>query len=245
MSQRIGIVQTRGIGDIIIALPIAEYFVEQGHEVYWPIDRKFVDMFSRAKPEVNFLAVDGGMHEPRGYLLNDPLRLLGEHSPDRTIMLYSIIGNLNISDVRLSRSLKFDEYKYAIAGVPFERKWTLEIERDLAREQALFDRLNIERDYVVVHDRGFDFDVPIQLPPEIQSDFQVVRVEELTDSPFDWLLTLERAAELFMIDSSLANLVEQLNLPNRKRLYFRSDLMYTPVYKNGWRFSFFEPSQLI
>lgn len=245
MAQRIGIVQTRGIGDIIIALPIADHFIEQGFEVFWPIDRRFVEMFRRVKPEVNFLPVDGGMEKARDFLLNLPLRLLSEHATERTIMLYSVIGSLNVSDLRLARSLKFDEYKYAIAGVPFERKWRLKIERDPAREQALLDRLKIEREYVVVNDRGFDFEVPIQIPPEIERDYQIVRTEELTDSPFDWLLTLERATELFMLDSALANLVEQLNLPNRKRLYLRSDIMYTPVYRNGWRFSFFQPAEIL
>lgn len=46
--MRIGLVQTRGIGDIIIALPIAQSFVNDGHEVFWPIDSRFVSSFQAA-----------------------------------------------------------------------------------------------------------------------------------------------------------------------------------------------------
>jgi hypothetical protein len=60
MARRIGFIQTRGIGDIIIALPIADAFIEQGCEVYWPIDAAFVSAFAAAKPEVRFLPVAGG-----------------------------------------------------------------------------------------------------------------------------------------------------------------------------------------
>ena len=68
-----------------------------------------------------------------------------------------------------------------------------------------------------------------------------MRVEEITDNFFDWRLVLERAAKLVMIDSSLANLVESLNLPNEKYLLMRSGINFTPVYRNGWQFVFVKP----
>jgi len=241
MKQRIGLIQTRGIGDILIALPIADYFLKNNCEVFWPIDERFVEMFQRVKPDVNFSPVDGNQFRGRDFFLNEPLRLLGDKGLDRTIILYSYLSGANISDPRLSGSLKFDEYKYAIAGVPFDRKWSLSIRRDEAREQALFDSLEIERDFVVVHDTGFNAVIPIKLASETERDFQVIKLTEITDSPFDWLMTLERASELYLIDSSIANLVEQMNIPTPKRLFLRSPALFTPVYKNGWKFSYIEP----
>lgn len=58
----------------------------------------------------------------------------------------------------------------------------------------------------------------------------------ITDSPFDWIYTLEGAARLLLLDSCFCNLVEQLNLPNEKYLVLRSYVEATPVMKNGWQF---------
>jgi hypothetical protein len=59
----------------------------------------------------------------------------------------------------------------------------------------------------------------------------------MTDNIFDWLLILEKANLLILIDSCFANLVEQLNMPNTKIFGFRSEIAFTPVLKNRWRFA--------
>jgi hypothetical protein len=243
MSKKIGLIQTRGIGDIIIALPIADFYLERGFEVVWPIDERWVEIFRRVKPHIQFEGVTFKEPLNRDYFVDDPLRITAEHGCERVIILYSYLGDLNVCDRRLAASLKFDEYKYAIAGVPFKRKWTLKLERDMAREQALFDSLNIQgSEYVCVHAVGSDLRIPIRIEPEIEERYHVIQIEELTDSPFDWLLTLERASKLILIDSCFSNLVEQLNMTNEKRLVVRSPIQFTPVYKNGWRFVFFDPA---
>ena len=40
----------------------------------------------------------------------------------------------------VSNSVKFDEYKYAIAQVPFHEKWNLKLVRNAERERVLFFR---------------------------------------------------------------------------------------------------------
>ena len=244
MGQRIGIVQTRGIGDIVIALPIADHFLESGSEVVWPVDQQFLEMFQRAKPEIQFVGVTGSPQHSPGYFLYEPLQLVRQHHCDRTVILYSFLSGFNICDTRLSATLKFDEYKYAIAGVPFERKWKLKLERDTDSEDALFHSLGIERQYIVVHEYGSKYEARIPIPANIERDYQVVRVDERTDSIFDWLLVIERASMLYMIDSAMANLIEQLNLPNPKKLFLNPQVTSTPVYKNGWQFAFLGPADI-
>lgn len=240
MKKKIGLVQSRNIGDIIIALPIADHFEELGYDVYWPVDERIVGMFQRIKPTINFLPVTP-RNDNRNLFLNDPLALLQEEKVDRTIMLYSYLGGLNICDTRLAASVKFDEYKYAIAGVPFAKKWDLKYERDLKREEELFDGLKIDGPYICVHDSGSDIKLPVPLPDDFTEGHRIVRIEDVTDSPFDWRLTIERANKLLMVDSCFSNLVEQLNLPQEKRLVLRSEVTFTPVYKNGWRYVFYNP----
>jgi len=238
MAKRIGLIQTRGIGDIIIALPIADYYIEHGWEVVWPIDVRFVGMFQRARPDIAFVPVNAPQTSAIEFFINEPYRLLRERECDPIVNLYSHFGGVNICNTRLAHSLKFDEYKYAIAGVPFERKWQLKYDRDMEREERLFESLKISANYVLIHDQGSAMPEPLEIAPEWTRGFEVVRISNLTDSIFDWRLTIERAAKLIMVDSCFANLTDQLNLENEKALFVYSPVTFTPVFVNEWRFIF-------
>ncbi|HEV7701314.1 MAG TPA: hypothetical protein VGO43_13865 [Pyrinomonadaceae bacterium] len=237
MAKRIGLVQTGGIGDIIIALPIADHFTELGFEVVWPIKEAYMPIFEPIKPSVRFLPVP-----PTGSssVVHEPLRLLNAEACQRTIVLYSYVGGININDSRLSGALKFDEYKYAIAGVPFAKKWDLRYERDMERENRLYDSLNISEEYLCFHGLSADMTEPLRLPGHMSEGLRVIEMEKQSEdeSPFDWLLTLERAKKLILVDSCFANLVEQMNLTNPKAVITDNAVAFTPVFRNGWQFLF-------
>ena len=236
--MKIGLIQTRGIGDIIIAAPIAQYYINQGHEVFWPVDSGFYPAVQAAFPEIRFMPVSkeqaGGTS--LAYFYAQPLAELSAIGCNPIFSLYSYLSGLDIVDPKQANSLKFDEYKYAAASVPFEQKWQLRVNRNLEREQALFERLDIRGDYILMHDQGSNFKLDIQLPEDMLRDFQLVRVSELSDNPFDWIGVIERAGVLVCVDSCFANLAEQLNLCARKYLFLRSDIRATPVFKNNWQF---------
>lgn len=236
--MKIGLIQTRGIGDLVIAAPIAQHFLDDGHEVFWPLDARFVPFAEPAFPGIRFLPVDAAVTGPATleYFHGAPLRALAEAGCEAVHCLYSFLSGLPVVQEHLARSLKFDEYKYAVAGVPFARKWALRIARDRAREQALSQRLGLRDPYVLVHETGSDYRLHIALPPDIEATHQVVRMEDLTDSPFDWLGALEGAAMLVCVDSVFANLADQLDLCPRKYLFLRSPIQATPVFRSGWQF---------
>ncbi len=234
----IGQIQTRGLGDVIIAAPIAQYYAERGFAVHWPVDQRFLPSVAAAFPEVHFLPVDaqdlGG--EGYAYFHGYPLQLLQQLRCDTIVSLYSYLSGLEVVDEKLARSLKFDEYKYAVAQVPFERKWALRVQRDCAREQALRERIGIRGPYVLLHEEGSNFKLNIELPADVTARLQVVRMGTITDNPFDWLGVMEEAAMLVCVDSCFSNLAEQLDLCADKYLMLRSDIRATPVFKNGWKY---------
>ena len=43
--MKIGFIQTGAIGDIVIALPAAKWYVDRGCQIFWPIDSRFFDFF--------------------------------------------------------------------------------------------------------------------------------------------------------------------------------------------------------
>ena len=230
---KLGIVQSRGLGDIIIALPIAKHWHDEGFEIHWPIDARFLPSFERAVDYVNFVPFTFTQSFD-GFVM-DPVRLLKARGCQKVHTLYSYLSSSSVTDPVLSASLKFDEYKYAVAGVPFVKKWTLEIRRDAEREEALHARLVRQKDYVVTHLIGSDFKCAYT-PDPAYAGLPVINIEAQSDSIFDWLKIIENARHLYMVDSCFSNLVEQLNLPTPKTLYLRSDVRFTPVMRNGWKF---------
>ena len=235
--MRVGLVQTMSIGDVIIALPIAKWFADRGAEVVWPVRDDYLTFLEPAAPYVRFVPVHGE-GAAADIFVHRPKALIAELRCDEVYVLYNaMLGDPRlIQHAEFARHLKFDEHKYAVAGVPFGEKWRLDIVRDRRREERLFEALGIRGPYVCVHSKSRDFAPRIMLPEAWRRDYQVVEVGERTDSPFDWIATLERAEELLLIDSCFSNLVEQLNLPNAKTLILRSRVELTPVMKNGWRF---------
>ena len=236
--MKIGIIQTRGIGDIVIAAPIAQYYVDSGHEVFWPVDIRFLPSVQAAFPEIRFIAIDQAIagNASLNYFFTQPLAELNQLGCSQIHCLYAYLSEIDIVNTKLARSLKFDEYKYAVANVSFAQKWKLRVARNKEREQILFERLDIRRDYVLVHDQGSDFKRDIQLPEDVVRDFQIVKIDEISDNPFDWIGIIEQASMLVCVDSCFANLAEQLDLCSRKYLFLRSDVRATPVFKNGWQF---------
>ncbi len=233
MSKKLGLIQSRGIGDIIIGLPIAKYYHDRGVEVYWPIDGRFLSSFSHAVTYVRFIPFP--FNPNADGFLNDPKRLLKAMGCERVVTLYSYFTDTPSEHPAYFGSLKFDEYKYAAAGVPFSEKWNLSIRRHAEREKLLFKRLVKKDDYIVVHRQGSNAKADVKIPSQY-AGHQVIEISEQTECIFDWLLILERARFLLLIDSCFSNLVDQLCLPNEKMFVFRSEARFTPVLRSNWQY---------
>jgi hypothetical protein len=236
--MKIGLIQTRGIGDIVIAAPIAQYYVEHGHEVYWPVDQRFHGFVQMAFPAINFLPVELNAtgDATLEYFYTQPLKLLQEAGCGQVFSLYSYLGGADVVNTKLATSLKFDEYKYAVANVPFSRKWELQVVRNGAREKDLIQKLEIRGPYALLHEDGSNFRLQIELPSDVQARLQVIRISSITPNPFDWIGVIEQASLFACVDSCFANLAEQLNLCEEKYLFLRSAVGATPVFKNNWKF---------
>jgi hypothetical protein len=232
--MKIGLIQTGGIGDIIIALPIAKYLSDHGHRVLWPIYEGFTGSFREAAPYVEFLPLEG---RSGVWMFPKPLTLLREVGCDRIIPLASYVGgrpDLVVSQ-DLAKVMKFDQYKYAAAGVPFREKWNLQIVRNREREAQLFKKVVGEGEFVVCHLQGSNFRAKVDVI-SIAAGKQVVEITNLTDNVLDWILVIERASLRIMIDSCFANLTDQLQIEGKKIFMIRSSWEFTPVLLGDWRY---------
>jgi hypothetical protein len=232
-KKKLGLIQSRGLGDLIIALPIAHYYHKEGWEIYWPIVDSFVPSMQGAAPWVKWIPVPA---DSGAFFYDIPMQRLKNFKCDEIICLYqALTGHPEFSAEKYFPYTKFDQYKYIKAGVPFLNKWKLKecISRDQDREQELYNKLVTNENYVVVHRKGSDFavDVDLSIVPE---GWQIIEITEQTDCIFDWLTILEKAQSLILVDSVFANLVDQLNIGDDRYFIQRSHIGLTPVQGQHW-----------
>lgn len=228
-----GIIQSRGLGDILIALPIARYYHDQGYSIHWPICREFIPHFENHCPWIKFHPVNT---DQGSFFYDQPMKILTELQCDEILPLYQALTNHDFHKELYFQHTKFDQYKYIRAGVPFLNKWQLKhcIARDLKAEQELYDRIVHNPKYAVVHlegsDHRADFDQSM-----VPQDWQTIYITaEHTPSILNWLTVLERAESIICVDSCIANLVDQMQIGDD--LYFipRSHIGLTPVQGQQW-----------
>lgn len=238
MSKRpkLGIIQSRGLGDIIIALPIARYYADQGYDIIWPICDVFMPNVERHIPWVQWVPVP---IDSRGrFFYDEPMLRLKNLKCDEIMCLYQALTGHNFHDEKYFQYTKFDQYKYIQSGVPFLNKWRLAecITRDPQAEQTLAERLAIDpaQPYAVVHLQGSDHMASFDFGM-IPQGWRVVEIEEgLTSSVFDWIPIIDRADSIVMVDSVMANLTDQLGLGEDRYFIQRSHIGLTPVLGQHW-----------
>jgi len=237
--MKIGIIQTRGLGDIVIAAPIAMYYIDRGCDVYWPIDLEFIDPFQYALPKISFIPVDKNLvgHNTADFFYNTPLQKLKEVGCNSILCLYSHLTGFDLGNLRIQSSLSFDAYKYAVAKVPLSEKWNLSIKRNLIREAKIFDYLGLNStdEYILYHEDGSNFHIDLR-PHITDKGVRLVKIEPITDNFLDWIGVIENCKAAYMVDSVYVNLIEQLNIKINKYLYLRSNVSFTPITKNSWQY---------
>lgn len=230
--MKLGLIQSRGLGDIAIALPIAHHYHKEGWEVHWPITDTWVEQMQNVAPYVHWHPLKPD-HGP--FFYDIPMAILKDLGVDETICFYnSLTGHPEFGDTPYFQHVTFDRFKYIKAGVPFRKKWDLAncINRDLVREQAHHKSLGITGPYVVTHLSSSE--QTVRIPPDlIPPEYQVV---PLTPKGWiwDWLYTMEQAEALVMTDSVVANIVDQLDMPVEKYFIPQHHIQLTPIHLSDW-----------
>ena len=237
--MNIGIIQTRGLGDIIIAAPIAMHYVNLQNNVYWPIDIDFLPSFKSAFPFINFLPIDKEItgDSSADYFYNYPLKELTELGCESILCLYSHLSGYDLGFSRLQQALTFDAYKYAVANVPFSEKWNFKPLRNKTREIELFKKLDLNPNepYILKHEIGSNFSIDLDQYIK-EKNLRKISITSLTDNIFDWIGIIEHCKEFYGVDSLYVNMIEQLNININKYIYLRSPSPFTPTLITKWKY---------
>ena len=217
--------QPRRLGDIIINLPIAKWMVDRGSHIIWPVDDEYRPLFEY----VDYVEPVEKQWQTGEVLPSLNLGLNFEHCHAETKKFYG------------EQKDSFDVWRYKQAGVPFSEKHNLVLTPPPhGRQIELFDHLGLMgQQYVVMHENGsagrnHAFNLTTLL-----------KIVAIGPTPgfclFDWIMVIANAQEGWFVDSSVANLVEGLNLLTGRR-HFRpwwghygaNFLLTTPVMSPDW-----------
>ena len=236
----IAIIQPARIGDIIICLPIAKYFADKGHKVLWPISSAFYKMFVSVVEYAEFWAVSDDIN----FCVRDALQVARRFNVDQIINLsFGFYTMEKLGEQWGASGLTFDAFKYQLAGVPFEEKWNLKINRNLQDEQNVFNNVVKSSKYMVCHiqtSRGCGLErLKLQEP---MSNYQIIHVDKDQDGitgVFSWLTVLEKASKVVLSNSSFLNLTNQLNVGESNRIFMKNCpnnkmTIEQPVLKGKW-----------
>ena len=230
--KRLGILLPGKIGDIVICLPIAKYYYEQGYEIHWPVYDYIIDNFKDHIDYVNFHSLDTQQFNP----IEDSEKIFLELGCVMLDLAFTSAGSWhrkNSLKFLAQNETTFDEFRYNLARVPFEYKWKLQFNRIKKREIDLYNKIVKNPNYCVVQLEVSDGTCPHKI--EIPENHQLIEIKPQSNSIFDWMYIIENAKVLAMYDSCFANLIEQTNLPNKKIFFKRSEFRTTPVLKNKWK----------
>ena len=225
----IGIIQPGKLGDIIICLPIAKHYADLGYKVIWPIFDTFVSMLNEVIDYVTFIPVTSNVYDCVSQSKNVLQKLSVDHIFDIAATFPdSVCTNEYVVLGDGLTHLKFDYFKYNKCHVPFEKKWNLEFKRNLKQEDEIIKDLTTSQKYDIKstkHSRG-------NLSIQFQTKNQLIEVNE-NYNLFSWFKILQQAECIALVDSAMANFVEQTNMSNRKILLQKPGHP-TPTFKNNW-----------
>lgn len=233
--EPLGIIQSRGLGDIFIALPIARHYHELGRKIIWPICEEFLSAVKDSVPWVEWVPIPtdtGGK-----FFFDRPYFELGRRGcVDHFCLYQALTGHPEMSGANWFQIQKFDEYKYTRAGVPFYKKWTLNqcFVPNEDRTAKLREQLALTGPYAVIHQQGSSYKarIPVSTLPE---EWQIIDVDQYPGhSPFDWLPIIAEAEAFIGIDSAWTNLLDQTDSPVDKYWIPRSHIHLTPVLGSVW-----------
>jgi hypothetical protein len=201
MNSRALIIQPGAYGDILLCAPIAKWYHDQGHEVDWPVRIKYHELltyFDYVRP----IILNEETLDP-DWLRSDVLKIIP------SIDSYEVVLNLADRGPHPTAQLyneNFEQCKYRLSNVDFERKNELTWTRNTSKEKSLYELVvGDKKNYVFCHltsSRGDRAELP-------QTDRLVVEAREITGyNILDWYSVIVGASEIYCVESAFHQFID-------------------------------------
>lgn len=195
--------QPFGIGDAIFAKGVANYFMQQGYKILWPVKPAFVDGLNRAYPDITYIPDDVVMPEIFNLKtdhVRDGMRIVPIRWSD------AILGRQSKEWMRTKYDLYNLDYKTWVNHAWFKR--------DTNREHALMRELDLkpgEKYNLVnqIYKSNFAGNVAIDIENGLRNVEMTLRNGY---SIFDWSGIIQNATHIHVVNSAIFYLLELLEL---------------------------------
>lgn len=241
MRKKLGIILPGKIGDIIICLPIAKHYYDNGYDIYWPIYNELINNFKDYINYVNFIPT----YSPDR--ITESFNLVNKHNCEVLDLSFTSPGswhNENTKHYLSQKDRSFDEFRYFLANVDFQKKWTLSIERKFEREEALYFNLVKKSRFCLIQKHSSDSKIEKDID-DSNYEGQIIEIKPYSQSVFDWIGIIEKSERILLIESCFTNLIDQLGIKNNKQILVMKKGYYNellidgrpkglPILKNNW-----------
>lgn len=137
----------------------------------------------------------------------------------------------------LKNEITWDQAFYKQCNIDFEKRWSsFHVERDKEREIELFKKLNYKNEkFSLVHEAGSDNVIRIK-KEYINKNLKEIKIKkEDTDNIFDYMLLIEKAAEIHCIDSSFKHLCDSIKTEANLFYHNTPERAAPHKHKNNWK----------
>lgn len=227
-KERISILHPQGLGDAIICNGFCRYYAnsQDTEKVYTYIPKKYVKLVKwmyKDNNKITVIPINASQEEAYSYCTNIAKNL-------RSKVIF--VGNTAVNGYNniLKKYKKFDEVIYELGNVPYVHRYkSFYIQREFEEEKKIADMLGAQGGYAFIHDdpaKGFILNAKTNLK-QIRNDKSI--------NPFHLCTVIENAEEIHLMESSMKNLCEQLNLKTKK--LFRYDRIRQKCGYTGFKIS--------
>jgi len=229
--MKVFIGQPGGFGDILVCAPIAKYYADQGHHVYWPVGTEHLSMVEQFPyvtpiplPKVALVAHS----DPREVLFISRI-MMGQSIAEDMGAIYLELGDRPPTPRNDGETV--EEKKYRVGNVPFEEKYNLVWDRNKPKEDSLCEYLEASGEYTFAH---LDQSDGTSVPLSIKEDNIVKCVPVEGYNILDWYKVITQASTIYCVESSLQCFVDGLNdkIDSSTRFLLSRDNSFTTVSKN-------------
>lgn len=228
------LIQPGPFGDIFVCAPIAKWYADKGYKVYWPITKKFLSTLEHFDYIEPIIISEESLHSD--WLKSDVMKIIP--------MIKDYDKVINLADrgphpTAQKINENFELCKYRLAEVPFEEKNNLVWCRNIEKENRLFEKLELQKPYAVVHrvdSSGQKAEVP-------EINIKTVEIKEVEGySILDWYKVFINSSEIYVVESAIHQFMDGFVgklTPNKyilKRPAITGDFRFT--VSSGWKLDY-------
>ena len=147
MKKTLLIIQPGAYGDLFICAPIAKFYHDKGYQIFWPIQPNFLSILQKFNYVIPIILSKDLIDED--WLRSDVMKILNLHLKfDKVINL----ADRGPHPTEQKEYENFEQCKYRISEIDIEQKHNLQWNRNIKKENELYEKLNPENSiYDIAH----------------------------------------------------------------------------------------------